>query len=168
MMVSDVPTWDEAAAELGLPPLTANSNPAGGLLITDLLAFREGLIVLGNRLAERGLVDYRARRIALADLTELPAADWADRPGMKTKPERSDRGRIFAAAWIWSEFTGGRYDGSPAWAAHPEFNAPATPMGSSSFYTSWQRRQGPVRRDWLRSWGARYLEERNCAGPSRR
>jgi hypothetical protein len=61
MMVSDVPTWDEAAEELGLPPLTTNSNPVGRLLISDLLAFREGIIVLGSRLVERGLVDYRVR-----------------------------------------------------------------------------------------------------------
>jgi hypothetical protein len=162
LMVSDVPTWEKAAEELGLPSLTANGYLMGKLAITDLLAFREGLIVTGNRLVERGLADYRARRVALADLTEMPAADWAGRPGMKTKSERYDRGRIFTAAWIWSEFTGGRYDESPAWAAHPEFDAPATPMGSGRFYGNWLRRQSPARRDWLRSWGTRYLEERGC------
>jgi len=162
MMVSDVPTWDEAAEMLGLPPLTTNSNPAGQLLIADLLAFREGLIVAGNRLVERGLIDYRARRTALAGLTELPAADWAGRPAW-SKPERYDRGRVFAAAWIWSEFTGGRYDESPAWAAHPELSASATPTtGPSGFYYSWQLKMGSARRDWLRSWGARYLEDRKC------
>jgi len=159
MMVSDVPTWGEAAEALGLPPLTANSNPAGYLLIADLLAFREGLIVLGSRLAGRGLIDYRARRTALAGLTELPAGDWAGRPGAWNKPECYDRGRVFAAAWIWSELTGGRYAESPAWAAHPELSVPATPTGSSSFYYSWQLRMGSARRDWLRSWGARYLQE---------
>jgi len=159
MMVSNVLTWDEAAEALGLPPLTANSNPAGQLLIADLLAFREGLIVLGNRLIKRGLIDYRARRTALAGLTELPAADWAGRPAW-SNPERYDRGRVFAAAWIWSELTGGRYNESPAWAAHPELSAPATPAtGSSSFYYSWRSKMGVARRDWLRSWGARYLEE---------
>ena len=74
---------------------------------------------------------------------------------------------MFAAAWIWSELTGGRYDESPAWAAHPEFNAPATPMGSSRFYTSWRLKQGPARRDWLRSWGARYLEDNGIVSASR-
>jgi hypothetical protein len=161
-MVSGAPTWDAAAAELGLPPLGINSNPSGRVLIADLLAFRDGIAALGSRLAERGLVDYRVRRIALADLTEMPAADWAGRPGTGNKPEVHDRGRVFAAAWIWSEYTGGRYDESPAWAAHPEFDAPATPMGSGRFYGSWLRRQSPARREWLRSWGTRYLEERNC------
>jgi TniQ len=160
MMISDVPTWDAAAEALGLPPLTTNSNPSGYLLIADLLAFREGLIVLGNRLVERGLIDYRARRAALAGLTELPAGDWAGRPAW-SKPERYDRGRVFAAAWIWSEFTGGYYDESPAWAAHPEPSTPAPPMAwASSFYYSWRIKMGAARRDWLRSWGARYLEER--------
>jgi hypothetical protein len=162
LMVSDVPTWEKAAEQLGLPSLAANGYLMGKLAITDLLAFREGLIVTGNRLVERGLADYRARRAALADLTEMPAADWAGRAGIKTKSERYDRGRIFAAAWIWSEFTGGRYDESPAWAAHPEFNAPATPMGSGRFYGNWLRRQSPARRDWLRSWGACYLSARGC------
>jgi hypothetical protein len=166
-MVSDVPTWEDAAAELGLPPLDINGNPSGRILIADLLAFREGLIGLGGRLVERGLVDYRTRRIALADLTEMPAVDWAGRPGTSNKAEVHDRGRIFAAAWIWSELTGGRYDESPAWAAHPEFDAPATPMGSGRFYGNWLRRQSKTRRDWLRSWGARYLEEQNCRGTLR-
>lgn len=161
MMISDVPTWAAAAEALGLPPLTTNRNPAEYLLIADLLAFREGLIVLGNRLIERGLIDYRARRTALAGLTELPAADWAGRPGTQNKPERYDRGRVFAAAWIWSEFTGGYYDESPAWAAHPELSASAAPVAwASSFYYSWRIKMGVVRRDWLRSWGARYLGER--------
>jgi hypothetical protein len=144
----------------GLPPLTANSNPAGQLLIADLLAFREGLIVLGGRLAERGLIDYQVRRAALAGLTELPAGDWAGRPSANNRPERYERGRIFAAAWIWSELTGGRHDESPAWAAHPEFSAPATATtGPSGSYSSWQLKIGSARRDWLQSWGARYLEE---------
>jgi hypothetical protein len=160
MMVSDVPTWDAAAEVLGLPPLTTNSNPAGYLLIADLLAFREGLIVIGKWLVARGLIDYGARRIALAGLTELPAGDWAGKPGMQNKPERYDRGRIFAAAWIWSEFTGGYYDESPAWAAHPELSATAAPAAwASSFYYSWRIKMGVARQGWLRSWGARYLEE---------
>jgi hypothetical protein len=166
-MVSGAPTWEAAAAELGLPPLDINGNPSGRVLIADLLAFREGLIMLGSRLAERGLVDYRARRIALADLTEMPAGDWAGRPATRNVPERYDRGRIFAAAWIWSELTGGRYDESPAWAAHPEFNAPAVAMGSGRFYGNWLRKQSPARQDWIRSWGTRYLEERGCPGPFR-
>ncbi len=160
LMVSDVPTWEKAAEGLGLPALAANSYLMGRLAITDLLAFREGLIVTGNRLVERGLADYRARRAALAELTEMPSADWAGRPGMKVKSERHDRGRVFAASWIWSEFTGGRYDESPAWAAHPEFDAPATPMGSGRFYGNWLRRQSPARREWLLSWGARHLSAR--------
>jgi hypothetical protein len=82
-------------------------------------------------------------------------------------PEVHDRGRVFAAAWIWSELTGGRYDESPAWAAHPEFDAPATPMGSARFFGNWLRRQSHTRRDWLRSWGARYLQERDCPGALR-
>ena len=40
-MVSDVPTWEDAAAELGLQPLHINSNPSGRVLIADLLAFRQ-------------------------------------------------------------------------------------------------------------------------------
>lgn len=167
VMVSDVPTWDAAAEELGLPPLTGNGNPAGRMEIADLLAFREGLIVAGSRLVERGLIDYRTRRTALAGLTEMPAADWAARPRMRQYPERYDRGRVFAAAWVWSELTGGHFSESPAWAAHPEFDAPATPMGSSRFYTAWQRVQGTARLDWYRSWGIRYLEERSRENPLR-
>jgi hypothetical protein len=157
-MVSDAPNWDDVAAELGQPPLGVNGNPAGKYRIADLLAFREGLIVLGNRLIERGLCDYRGRRVALAGLTEIPAGDWADRPN-RGKPESHDLGRVSAAAWIWSELTGGRHDESPAWAAHPEFSAPVTNKESVKFYNRWLRRQGPVRRDWLLSWGTRYLAE---------
>ena len=164
-LVSGTQTWDNAAEQLGLPPLARHGHPGSWALVTDWLAFREGLIVLGSRLVQRGLVDYRARRVALSGLTEMPAADWAARPSMTSKPEVYDRGRIFAAAWIWSELTGGRYDESPAWAAHPEFDARV--HGSSQFYLRWQSNQGPVRRNWLRSWGARYLEEQNCRGTLR-
>jgi hypothetical protein len=160
MMVSDVPAWDEATEALGLPPLTGSSNRVWHHhRIADLLAFRDGLIVIGNRLVERGLIDYRARRAALAGLAELPAADWAGRPAMTKTPERHDRGRVFAAAWLWSELTGGRYDESPAWAAHPEIRMPAVSSGASGLYNSWVRGMGPHRRDWLRSWGERYLGE---------
>jgi hypothetical protein len=44
LMVSDVPTWEKAAEELGLPSLTANGYLMGKLAIADLLAFREGLL----------------------------------------------------------------------------------------------------------------------------
>ena len=162
-LVSDARNWGDVAAELGQPSLGVNGNPAYMYRIADLLVFREGLIVLGNRLVERGLVDYRTRRAALAGLTEMPADDWAGRPGRGTKPEFRDHGRVSAAAWIWSELTGGRFDESPAWAAYPEFSAPATAAASVGFYNRWLRRQGPARRDWLRSWGARYLAERGTA-----
>lgn len=158
MMVSDEPAWDEAAEALGLPPLTGNSYLVWNHLIADLLAFRDGLIVLGNRLAERGLIDYRARRAALADLAELPAADWAGSSPMG-RPGRRDLGRVFAAAWLWSELTGGRYDESPAWAAHPEISVSAAASGPSGLYHGWLGGMGPDRRDWLRSWGERYLGE---------
>ena len=175
MMVSGARTWDEAAEELGLPPLAASRRkPPRNLLVTDLLAFREGLIMLGSRLVERGLVDYRARRAALTDLAEMPAGDWAGRPSAtrQHRERHPDRSRVFAAAWIWSELTGGRYDESPAWAALTDPNAPVvTSLGSrrhySKFYSSWQHDQGPARRDWFRSWGARYLEARNCPGALR-
>jgi hypothetical protein len=174
IMVTGARTWDEAAAELGLPPVVGGRRkPPGDLTVTDLPAFREGLIVLGSRLAERGLVDYRARRSALAGLTEMPAGDWAGRPaatGRYRREHHPDRSRVFAAAWIWSDLTGGRYDESPAWAALTHPDAPVvTSMGSrrnySKFYGSWQHGQGPARRDWLRSQGARYLQERDsrCA-----
>ena len=154
MMVSDVPAWDEAAEALGLPPLTGNGHWVWRHLIVDLLAFRDGLIVLGNRLVERGLIDYRARQAALAGLAGLPAADWAAGSG-----GRHDLGRVFAAAWLWSELTGGRYDQSPAWAAHPEISVSATASGPAGLYHDWLHAMGPGRLDWLRSWGDRYLGE---------
>jgi TniQ len=162
-LVSDAQTWDDAAEQLGVP--LAYGNQHGWALVTDWLAFREGLIVLGSRLVQRGLVDYRARRAALSGLTEMPAVDWAARPSTTSKPGVCDRGRICAAAWIWSELTGGRYDESPAWAAHPEFGAGA--YRSSRYYLKWESDQGPVRRNWLRSWGAGYLEEQSCRGTLR-
>jgi hypothetical protein len=160
MMVSDVPALDEAAEALGLPSLTGSSSyRVWNHLIADLLAFRDGLIVLGNRLVERGLVDYRARRAALAGLAELPAADWAGRSPAGSAG-RHDLGRVFAAAWLWNELAGGRYDESPAWvAAHPEISVSATASGPSGLYHDWLRGMGPDRRDWLRSWGERYLGE---------
>lgn len=159
MMVSDEPAWDEAAAALGLP-VTAEGRKrrTGHHRIADLLAFRDGLIVIGSRLADRGLVDYRARRAALAGLAALPAADWAA-SATHPRPERYGHGRAFAAAWLWSDLTGGRYDESPAWAAaRPEIRVSPT-RTLAGLYCSWLRRMSPGRREWLRSWGERYLGE---------
>jgi hypothetical protein len=158
MMISDVPAWDETAEALGLPPLTDDSNRALHHPIADLLAFRDGLVVLGNRLVERGLIDYRARRASLSGLAELPAADWEDGSAMG-RAGHHDLGRVFAAAWLWSELTGGRYLESPAWAAHPEISVSATASGPSGLYHDWLRKMGPGRRGWLRSRGERYLGE---------
>lgn len=174
-MVTDTRTWDEAAEELGLPSPEGRRKVTGGVQIADLLAFRDGIVTLGSRLVERGLVDYRARRAALADLTELPAGDWAGRPSMtgSQRERHPDRSRVFAAAWIWSELTGGRYDESPAWAALAERGGYVAPAGlessrlRSKFYGNWQLGQGPARQDWLRSWGARYLEDHGCPRPPR-
>ncbi len=174
IMVTGTQSWSGAAEELGLRLSPAGRMPRGNVLVADLLAFRDGIVTIGSRLAERGLVDYRARRAALADLTEVPAADWAGRPSTAgIRQGHPDRGRVFAAAWIWSEFTGGCFNESPAWAALTGPSAPAMPIGleagqrPGTFYGSWLLRQSPARRDWLRAWGTRYLEDHGCPSPPR-
>lgn len=82
--------------------------------ISDADAFWERVTLVAERLQERGLVDYAARRAGLADLCELPDGALAPvfRPlGMSVTPQR----RRHAAAWIWQRFTSGDPHEAPAY-----------------------------------------------------
>jgi hypothetical protein len=82
--------------------------------ISDADAFWESVTLAAERLQERGLVDYAARRAAFADLCELPddALTPVFRPlGMSVTPQR----RRHAAAWIWQRFTSGDPHEAPAY-----------------------------------------------------
>jgi hypothetical protein len=156
MMVAGPCTWRDTADLLGLPPLASASNPLKTFRVPDPLAFREAISALGQRLVDRGLIDYAARRNALADLIAIPPEAWATRPGAGNYSSRwTPR---FAAAWVWAELTGGHADESPAFAAlsNSEIYRPSTK------YNWWKKTQPAVRLDWLRDWAMRYLRDRGC------
>ncbi|WP_322777969.1 hypothetical protein [Frankia sp. Cas4] len=59
---------------------TFSQNPLMQLDVHDALGFRNGVVALGQRLIDRGLVDYTASRAASHDLTVIPPEVWAEHP----------------------------------------------------------------------------------------
>lgn len=110
-------SWLHAATTLGLNPVTA-ARVTNTLepRISDVSAFWSDIERLGNRIVERGLTDYAARRRALAELTTVPhtVLSTVCHPlGYSVTVPR----RRHSAAWIWQHFTGGDLHDAPAYAA---------------------------------------------------
>jgi hypothetical protein len=107
-------TWRQAAASLELDQAASVELCNRAVKkITRPKEFWNGVEHLAHRLADRGPIDYRARRAALTHLHEVsPHVLISTRTdgGMMVTPER----RRLAAAWLWTELTGGDYREAPA------------------------------------------------------
>ncbi|MGW1201177.1 TniQ family protein [Streptomyces cyaneofuscatus] len=122
-------SWLHAATALGMNPVTAaRATNTLEPRISNVSAFWRDVERLGTRIIERGLIDYAARRRALADLTTVPHAVLlavCQPLGHSVTVQRRRHG----AAWIWQQFTGGDVREAPAYA--PALWAPA---GMASVY----------------------------------
>lgn len=106
-------TWRLAASGLGLDQEASEQLCNRAVKkIERPAAFWSGVEHLADRLVARGLVDYRARRAALACLHEVSAHVLLPTHGgdMMITPAR----RRLAAAWLWTELTCGDYREAPA------------------------------------------------------
>lgn len=112
--VAGAPTWREAAQSLGMdrPDIRALCDRAAKR-IADPDAFWTAVLSLGARLAGRGLIDFAARRAALAGLLDVPASALAGAARRAHLPITPARRRL-AAAWLWTDVTSGDYRDAPA------------------------------------------------------
>ncbi|WP_405481262.1 TniQ family protein [Streptomyces anulatus] len=113
--LAGAPSWQQAAGDLAMDPLKA-ARAANTLVqrITDPDAFWDSAERLARRYHRRGLVDYGARRRALATLTAVPHAVLYQ----VCRPLDHDvtlQRRRHAAAWVWQHFTGGDVREAPAY-----------------------------------------------------
>ncbi|WP_431037749.1 TniQ family protein [Streptomyces sp. P6-2-1] len=108
-------SWLHAALALGMNPVAA-ARVTNTLepRISDVSAFWTDIEQLGNRIVERGLTDYAARRRVLSELTILPhvvLSSMCQPLGYTVTVQR----RRHSAAWIWQHFTGGDLRDAPAY-----------------------------------------------------
>ncbi|SFD01585.1 TniQ protein [Streptomyces aidingensis] len=111
-------SWAEAAAVLGMDAAVA-ARIYGAVVkrVPGPDAFWDAVREAGARMRSRGLVDYAARRAALANLTEVPHAvlfPVCHRLGRPVTPQR----RRHAAAWLWQHLTSGDIREAPAYASN--------------------------------------------------
>ncbi|MET9726476.1 TniQ family protein [Streptomyces zaomyceticus] len=108
-------SWLHAATALDMNPVTAaRATNTLEPRISDISAFWRDIEQLGKRITERGLINYAARRRALADLTILPPTVLYaiyEPLGHRVTVKR----RRHSAAWIWQHFTGGDIREAPAY-----------------------------------------------------
>jgi hypothetical protein len=153
MLLNEKTSFLAAAQLLGLESSRYMRNPGANWKVKDKLKFRQALVILAERLIDRGLIDYQARRTALGDLTRIPDADWSSMAA-RYRPDQHRRTPYYAAIWLWVELAGGDLADAPA--------AEALRRGSrdSPTYTRWVRRMSPELTNRLRGWGMAYLAER--------
>ncbi|MFI5803727.1 hypothetical protein [Streptomyces sp. NPDC051561] len=108
-------SWAEASTDLGMDPLRAKR-------VANTLVQRIGspdtlwaaIQVMADRMRDRGLIDYAARRNAMAELREIPHRDLFRilRPLDRDVTWQRQR---HAAAWVWQQFTSGDAREAPAY-----------------------------------------------------
>ncbi|GAA1150800.1 hypothetical protein GCM10009664_18360 [Kitasatospora gansuensis] len=152
-------TWKQAAEDLGLRDPNRAVYLTGALAgrIADPDAFWYDIDRTAHALTERGLIDYQARRRALAGLTTMPAGVLAPLlpPGCEPTAARLRHG----AAWLWRHLTSGDIREAPAheptqwagfqiasihrsWHRFTLLETPALPQSLTAFSTELLRQKG--------------------------
>ncbi|MEV6590822.1 hypothetical protein [Streptomyces acidicola] len=135
-------TWTQAGAAINGP---RNGKGNIGYIIhriPDPNAFWIAIQKVADRMRDRGLIDYAARRTALADLYEVPNSILFPilKPlGMNVTQARQRH----AAGWIWQRLTGGHPHHAPVytqgWVDHTKISLfhPKLSEAADTALTSW-------------------------------
>jgi hypothetical protein len=150
-------SWRHAAAAMGMAPLWLDIKV--GCRVLDSGGFWASVTEIGERMASQGLVDYAARRQAMATLLEVPYRILKPtyRPRHIAVTEAKCR---YAAVWVWITFTGGDF-----WDA-PGLTGPAGEPGGSETRYAYRQFVSRMPADLagvLHAWGAEYLRDRLVA-----
>jgi hypothetical protein len=131
-------SWPAAGTRLGL---TAGEAAQLANVVVKRIAERErfwAAIAEVVAVLAADPVDYRMRRVLLAELTEVDPLSWVSmchRNGIS--PGKAVR-RRYAAGWAWAAVTGGLVRRSPAWAAAIEDGArPASLQEGDTRFARW-------------------------------
>ncbi|MFC6088100.1 TniQ family protein [Saccharothrix lopnurensis] len=147
-------SWVDAGRQLDMSQRkAARASDAVLRRISDVPAFWNAITQAARRLRRRPLVDFAARRTALANLVEVPAEVLATgcRPlGFPVTPQR----RRHAAAWVWAEFTCADVRDAPAYAAEWPSATPESIREGARRFDTWL--PAPVEAD-LRRWATALL-----------
>ncbi|WP_262418394.1 TniQ family protein [Streptomyces sp. SP2-10] len=108
-------TWAHASQALGVPTSSRITYRRIAQRTADPEAFWEAVRALAAHMTTRGLIDYEARRTALAGLREVPGRVLLPilQPGGQNLTWQRQR---HAAAWLWEHLTGGQAKDAPTYA----------------------------------------------------
>jgi hypothetical protein len=107
-------TWAHASQALGVPTCSRTTYRRITQRTADPEAFWEAVRALAAHMTTRGVIDYEARRTALASLREVPGRvllPILQRAGQNLTWQR----QWHAAAWLWEHLTGGQAKDAPTY-----------------------------------------------------
>ena len=151
-------SWQQATQWLEMPGHGGTVHQRASLIlgqVTETALWDAATTVMG-RLVERGQIDYQARRLALADLVEVPnevLAQVGFRHGMWTSPRQCRH----AAAWIWAEVTSGDLRDAPAYGCPAELHGAERTRASAARRRFLARLTSAAARE-LRDYGVKVLD----------
>ncbi|MGV9565080.1 TniQ family protein [Streptomyces sp. NPDC003480] len=146
-------TWSQATQALGLPTRARKTYARILQRTPEPEAFWEAVRALADRMTDRGLIDYQARRTALSSLREVPGRTLA--PILKpTGQLLTWQRRRHAAGWLWEHLTGGQAADAPTYAEGWDgVKAASVAFARSRFHAELPQEAG----DALLSWGHQWL-----------
>lgn len=159
--LAGAPSWAGAATALDMDARKA-ARAANTLVqrIEDPDAFWTAVRTTAQRMRERGVSDYAARRAALADLREIPHRDLVPVFHPLGRDVTWQRQR-HAAAWVWQHLTGGDVHEAPAYALGWEDGTTTGSIreGWRRFHTSLPTPAAAA----LTAWGTAHLAQKGCS-----
>ncbi|MEV7394803.1 TniQ family protein [Streptomyces sp. NPDC091215] len=146
-------TWAHASQALGVPTSSSSTYRRIAQRTADPEAFWEAVRALAAHMTTRGLIDYEARRTALAGLREVPGRvllPILQRAGQNLTWQRQRH----AAAWLWEHLTGGQAKDAPTYAEDWDGSKEASiAFARGRFHAELPKEAG----DALLSWGTHWL-----------
>lgn len=112
-------TWGQAAEAIGLPAAAGGKRANRDVMVLNKNGayddFARQLHTIAQQYGKVPLINYRARRQALATFDDIPWSAWVKicRDGGISPGERGSRSR-YAAAWLWAQLTGSDWRRAPS------------------------------------------------------
>ncbi|MGW1917141.1 TniQ family protein [Streptomyces sp. NPDC002076] len=145
-------TWAQASQALGLPARSRKTYARILQRTPEPEAFWEAVRALADRMTDRGLIDYQARRTALSSLREVPGRALA--PILKPTGQLVTwQRRRHAAGWLWEHLTGGQAADAPTYAEGWDgIKAASVAFARGRFHAELPQEAGDALLSWGRQW----------------
>ncbi|MEV6117680.1 hypothetical protein AB0L59_35725 [Streptomyces sp. NPDC052109] len=145
-------TWARASQALGVPTSSPKTYRRIAQRTADPEAFWDAVRALAAHMTTRGLIDYEARRTALAGLLEVPGRVLLPilRPAGQNLTWQRQR---HAAAWLWEHLTGGQAKDAPTYAEGWDGSKEASiAFARGRFHAELSQEAGDALLSWGRQW----------------